>query len=82
MYVFVKPFYASNSCILQKISNSAPWGHTFRWVAEFGLTPEPEKKIWRKGRSLKRFKLLVTSSLVLHSRFLLIWFQLSSLIRC
>ena len=39
MYVFVMPIYASNSCILQKICNSAPWGHTFRWVAEFGVTP-------------------------------------------
>ena len=38
MYVFVMPVYASNSRILQKICNSAPWGHTFRWVAEFGVT--------------------------------------------
>ena len=39
MYVFVMPVYASNWCILQKICNSAPWGHTFRWVAEFGVIP-------------------------------------------
>ncbi|CAL8385354.1 unnamed protein product, partial [Arctogadus glacialis] len=24
---------------LQNICNSAPWGHTFRWVAEFGVIP-------------------------------------------
>ena len=30
--------YTSNSCILQKMRNSAPSGHTFWWVAEFGET--------------------------------------------
>ena len=35
IHVFVMPVYASNSCVLQEICNSAPWGHTFRWVAEF-----------------------------------------------
>ena len=29
---------SSNSCILQKMCNSAPSGHTFWWVAEFGET--------------------------------------------
>ena len=39
IYVFVMPAYASNSCILQNMCNSALWGHTFRRVAEFGVTP-------------------------------------------
>ena len=39
IYVFYVPVYASNSCRLQNICNSAPWGHTFRWVAEFGVIP-------------------------------------------
>ena len=38
-YVFVMPVNASNSCILQNMCNSALWGHTFRRVAEFGVTP-------------------------------------------
>ena len=47
MYVFVMPVYASNLCILQKIYNSALWGHTFRWVTEFGVTPalKTEKRV-------------------------------------
>ncbi|CAL8399999.1 unnamed protein product [Boreogadus saida] len=46
------PVYASNSCILQKICNSAPWGHTFRWVwvAEFGATPVPGETFGTDGR--------------------------------
>ena len=25
---------------MQKMYNSAPWGHTFQWVEEFGVTPD------------------------------------------
>ena len=32
------PVYTSNLCMLQKICNSDPWGHTLRWVTEHGLT--------------------------------------------
>ena len=35
------PVNASNSCMLQKMCDSAPWGNTFWWVAEFGVTPGP-----------------------------------------
>ena len=31
--------FCYNACMLQKMCSSAPWGHTFRWVAEFGVTP-------------------------------------------
>ena len=39
MHIDFMPVYASNSCMLQKMCNSAPWGHTVRWVAEFVVTP-------------------------------------------
>ena len=38
--------YSPNSCMLQKMCNSAPWGHTFRWVAEFGVTPALLVFVW------------------------------------
>ena len=41
IYVFFVPVYVSNSCRLQNMCNRAPWGHTFRWVAEFGVIPAP-----------------------------------------
>ena len=39
---FIYVFVIIHSCMLQKMYNSAPWGHTFRWVAEFGVTPKTE----------------------------------------
>jgi hypothetical protein len=37
---FIYLFVIMQTCMLQKMCNSAPWVHTFRWVAGFGLTPE------------------------------------------
>ena len=38
-YVLFMFFVIMHMCMLQKMCNCAPWGHTFRWVAEFGVTP-------------------------------------------
>ena len=36
---FIYLFVIMQTCMLQKMCNSAPWGHPFWWVAEFGVTP-------------------------------------------
>ena len=35
--------------MLQKMYNSAPGCHTFRWVAEFGVTPGSARSVWTVG---------------------------------
>ena len=39
---FIFVFVIMQTCMLQKMYNSAHWGHPFRWVAEFGVTLEPD----------------------------------------
>jgi hypothetical protein len=36
---FMSVLQTRAACMLQKMCNSAPCGHTFRWVSEFGVTP-------------------------------------------
>ena len=38
-YVLFMFFVIMHTCMLQKMCNCAPWGHTFWWIAEFGVTP-------------------------------------------
>ena len=43
---FIYVFVIMHLCMLQKMCNRAPWGPTFQWVAEFGVTPA-ENRITR-----------------------------------